>query len=155
MRYQADPFSPTRGETYKVHGVIGNGGTFDGALITDASAVGWTATVSKDGGAFSASTNAVVTTNIGAKGVVSLVLTATEMDADTILVSFDHNTSSYTEPIVIVRTASDDSGGGGSGLTQSDLISGEEHLPLSNATIGDLLKAMYFWLRKYKNRRGN
>jgi len=76
-----------------------------------------TAKVSQDGGTFNTSTNAVVKIDSGTTGHCSLVLTASEMNADVIIVNFTTSGTSTSNPTMIIYTTTS----GGSTLTAEDV----------------------------------
>lgn len=118
--------------------------------------------ISKDGGAFATTTNTPVEI---ANGWYKITLTSTEMNADAVLLNFK-GTNSNIDSAILFTTAS-----GSSGLTAQQVweyttrsltASGGLDLDTSltddgvltgNGTVGDVLKALFYFLKKNKNRK--
>ena len=150
------PFRPTKGAAFKVY--------FDTINITNYSTflsstpTNMVTKISKDNGAWASTTNnfTAIGTPAADNSAHYVQLTATEMDADIVIVSitnYNASAGSDMEAMTIV-IYTDGTTGFSSGVAQIDTIDGLEHLPNSDPKIGDLFNALYFYLRKYKNRRG-
>lgn len=142
------PFKPTKGEAFRLQlDIMGqsNGSTI--AIVTDFHYVG----LSKDGAQFTETVNtpvfiAVDTDDTGASRSCSyLDLTASEMNADIIVVVARNTTGTPGLLIVItIYTSADgeDGGGSGGGMSLDDIIDGSVTLPRGDLTVRQALELL-------------
>lgn len=106
--------------------------------------------VSKDNGAFNSLTNAPVQITTG-KGYVDL--TASEMNADVLMISASLSSNSSTgsnslAQLIVIYTTAASSGG----LSLSDTVSNITDLPSSSPTLGEAVSFLYQYFKKRRNR---
>ena len=151
----------TKNEQYILHLQLWNSSGTPAGMVTGKISQTGTLKISKDGEAYTDTTNSLV--EIGS-GLYSITLTASEMNADVISI-YRAGTSSDVGGFHALITTGSSSGvtaqeiweyatrtitGGGIGLT-TELT--DDGVLTGNCTVGDVLKALFYFLKRNKNRK--
>lgn len=138
--------TPTKNESYDYYFFVADTTATPVPSSAKTSASFISRLISKDDGAFNTTTNAP--TEIG-NGWYKITLTATEMNADKIILFFRISGGTSDQSIIYTGTSSS---GGGSGLSLTTELT-DDGVLIGNGTVGDVLKALFYFLKKNRNRK--
>lgn len=151
----------TKNQSYTLYFQIWSAGNNPSGMMTGSTGLTGVLKISKDGGAYADTTNSM--SEIGL-GLYKIVLTATEMNADVINIYRAGVNSTIGGHHSIIYTGSSSGAtaqevweyatrtttGGGLGLT-TELT--DDGILTGNGTVGDVLKALFYFLKKNKNKK--